>query len=63
MNQEIELQPETIAKLYHAMVMNNRPVTIDWVNRTIRILSDVRVNPNVVLSTGPMTYQDILFQL
>lgn len=39
--------------------VHDRPVTIDWVNRTIRVLSEVKTNPNVILSDGPMTYRDI----
>jgi hypothetical protein len=36
---------------------------IDWVNRTIRVLSPVMTNETVILSDGPMTYQDIYYEI
>jgi hypothetical protein len=58
-----QLEREEVRALYDAMDSNDRPAEIDWVNRTIRVLSDVKVDPNKVLSTGPMEYQEVLFEI
>lgn len=38
-------------------------IVIDWVNRTIRVLSDEKTHPTKALSTGPMKYRDILIEV
>jgi len=39
----------------------NRPLTIDWDNRKIAVLSAVKVNPKVRLSDGPLKYRNYHF--
>lgn len=61
--QEQELTQGEVVSLLTAMRKHNKNASIDWVNRTIRILSEQKTHPTKVLSNGPMKYQDILFEI
>lgn len=59
-------QVQTIAivqleALIAAAKLHNRPIEVDWTNRTIRVLSEVKIHPTIKLSSGPMTWQDIIY--
>lgn len=56
-----ELNIESVENLLYAMQKTGKNAIIDWTNRTIRILSDVKIDNRVMLSSGPMVYQDIVF--
>jgi hypothetical protein len=38
-------------------------VIVDWMNEHIRVLSKTKTNKEIVLSSGPMQYQDILLEI
>jgi hypothetical protein len=59
-SQTVEISASEMLALVAMAKRHRRPITIDWVNRTIRVLSPVITHPEVVLSDGPMQYQDIL---
>ncbi len=59
--QSVELSIDDIEELLKSMKEFNRPVTIDFVNRSIQILSEVKTHPTKIVSDGPMTYRDRLF--
>lgn len=55
-----------LQELYHALhkaAELGRPIEIDWVNRTIQVLSSEKKHPTIMLSDGPMRYQDILIEV
>lgn len=56
-------QVEYFQAMIDVMKRYNRPCEIDWVNRTIEVLSPVITHPRVILSDGPMTYRDRLFSM
>ena len=62
-SQERELTEQELIHLLHVRQVTGRPVIVDWVNRTISVLSEVKTNPKVQLSTGSMTYQDVLLRI
>jgi hypothetical protein len=49
--------------LLNTIQETGRAAEVDWVNQTIRVLSEVKTHPTKVLSSGPMTYQDILLEI
>jgi hypothetical protein len=51
---------EQMRELLSSSEKYNRPIEIDWANRTIQVLSEMRTHPTVKLSSGPMQYQDRL---
>jgi hypothetical protein len=57
------LTRKDVQDLLQVMKSENRPAVIDWNNRTIRVLSETKTHPTKILSTGPMTYEDILFEI
>ena len=59
----MELLIGQVESLLKAMTENGRTATVDWTNRSIIVLSEVKTHPTIVLSSGPMTYQDKLFQI
>lgn len=61
MDQETTLNVEQVEHLLSVMKRNGKTAIVDWVNRTISVLSEEKTNPNVNLSTGPMVYQDVIF--
>lgn len=52
-----------VRALLNAMVKHGRPAVIDWTNHNIDVLSEEKMDPTVILSNGPMTYREILFQI
>lgn len=55
------LTRERVELLLDAMIKHHKPCVIDWVNRSIRILSDVKTDETKIMSDGkPMQYRDIL---
>lgn len=54
---------QDIESLLQKMKELDRKVQIDWTNQTIRILSEEITHPTKMLSTGPMTYREILHSL
>lgn len=62
-NQWTYVTPDELLTIVQEAIAHNRPITIDWTNRTIQVLSEVKTHPTKVLSDGPMTYQDIIVSL
>ncbi len=62
MDQEVLLTEDDLVSMLAAVRLHKKPITLDFVNRTMTILSEPITNPNVMLSDGPMTYQNYLFQ-
>lgn len=60
MDQWQTLSIDDLRKLIKTSLKHNRPIEIDWVNKHIRVLSDVKTHPTKIISTGPLQYQDIL---
>lgn len=58
-----EIKPEDLATLLDVSLASGQPITVDWVNRTIRVTSELKTNPKVQLSYGPLQYRDILFEI
>ncbi len=61
--QQSVLTEQEICQLLNVSILHQRPIVVDWVNRTISILSEEKINPKVILSDGPMKYRDILFEI
>jgi hypothetical protein len=58
-----ELSTSHLRKLLQVSLEHNRPVTVDWVNRSISVLSEVKIHPTKVIYSGPVKYQDIIYRL
>lgn len=58
-----KLSLREVVTLMGWMELKGCDAEIDWVNRTIRVLSPVMTNEAVMLSDGPMTYQDIYYEI
>ena len=54
---------DQVEELLAAMKKHNQPAIVDWTNQVINVLSEEKIHPTVILSNGPMIYQDYLFQL
>jgi hypothetical protein len=59
-SQTLELDACEMQALVDMAKRHRRPITIDWANRTIRVLSPLITDEKVQLSDGPMQYRDIL---
>lgn len=52
-----------VEALLRCMKKNQTSAEIDWTNRHIRVVSELKTHPTKVLSTGPMQYRHIIFEL
>ncbi len=59
----MNLTIQQVEKLLAAMKLYNKDAEIDFTNRTIRVLSEVKVDKKTKMSDGFMKYQDILYQI
>ncbi len=60
MDQQLSLDIDTLQRIVDCCRRNNRPLDIDFSNRKISVLSDVITDHSVILSDGPMQYQEYI---
>lgn len=58
-----DLHINEVVALLDCMRATGRNAEIDWVNRTIRVVSPLMTDETVMLSDGPMRYRDIYFDI